>query len=151
VTTVDLYAAIAGLQRLAEIFDLRRRQLAAAVGLSDGQWRLLEEIAGDDFMPSLFARRRDCSAAAVSRTLKQLQDKGLVRAAISSADARQRCYALKPKGRRVLAQLREGREQALAAVWGDLPPGEIERFGRFSADLADRLEAYAERAESDVR
>jgi DNA-binding MarR family transcriptional regulator len=149
--TIDLYAAIEGLQRLVEIFDRRRRQLALAVGLTDGQWRLLEEIARDDFMPSLFARRRECSAAAVSRTLKQLQDKGLVRAAISSTDARQRSYTLKPKGQRVLARLREGREQALEAVWGDLPVAEIERFGRFSADLAERLETYAARVENDGR
>jgi hypothetical protein len=28
-------------------------------------------------------------------------------------------------------------------VWSDLPASEVERFGRFSAQLADRLEAYA--------
>ena len=111
--------------------------------------RLLEEIARDDFMPSLFARQRDCSAAAVSRTLRQLQDAGLARAAISSQDARQRDYRLTARGARLLEALQASRERALDAVWRDLPDSEIERFGRFSARLADRLEAYAERVGRD--
>ena len=72
-----LYRAIEGLQRLAELFERRRAQLARRVGLSDPQWRVLEEIAREDFMPSLFARRRDAHPAAVSRTLRQLLDRGL--------------------------------------------------------------------------
>ncbi len=144
----SLYAAIEGLQRLAEVFDRRRRQLASVVGLSDAQWRVLEEIARQGFMPSLFARRRQCTAAAVSRTLRQLQERGLVTVAISAGDARQRDYALTAKGRRVLSHLRESRERALDAVWRDLPARDIDRFGRFSAELADRLERYAESVRS---
>jgi DNA-binding MarR family transcriptional regulator len=139
-----LYSAIEGLQRLADLFERRRRQLAAEAGLTDAQWRLLEEIGRKDFMPSLFARRRDCTPAAVSRTLRQLQDQSLVKAAISAEDARQRKFRLTARGRRMLEGLQASRERALDAVWRDLPAGEIERFGRFSARLADRLEAYAD-------
>jgi DNA-binding MarR family transcriptional regulator len=138
-----LYSAVEGLQRLAEVFDLRRQQLAREAGLTDAQWRVLEEIGRQDFMPSLFARRRECSAAAISRTLRQLQDLGLVAVSISESDARQRDYRLTGSGRRSLARLRQSRERALDAVWSDLPASEVERFGRFSAQLADRLEAYA--------
>lgn len=141
-----LYSAIEGLQRLAEVFDRRRRQLAALVGLSDAQWRVLEEISREHFMPSMFARSRECTPAAVSRTLRQLQQRGLVTVGIGERDARQRDYALSARGRRVVAHLRESREHALDAVWRDLPPREIERFGRFSARLAERLERYAETA-----
>ena len=33
------------LQELAELFSLRRRQLASEVGLTESQWRLFEEVA----------------------------------------------------------------------------------------------------------
>jgi len=53
-----LPAAVAALQRLADVFAERREQLAHSAGLSEAQWRVLEEIASEDFMPSLFARAR---------------------------------------------------------------------------------------------
>lgn len=140
----SLAAAIEGLSRLADVFERRRQQIAREVGLSDAQWRLLEEIAREDFMPSLFARRRACSPPAVSRTLRQLQEAGLVRAAISEADARQRAYRLTASGRRLMRRIRESRGRALDAVWADLPQAEVARFGRFSAELAQRLERYAD-------
>ncbi len=144
----ELWAAIEGLQRLAEVFDRRRQQLAHEVGLSDGQWRLLEEVATEHFMPSLFARRRRCTPAAVSRTLKQLLAADMIGVSISSKDARQRDYALTDRGRRALEHVQSSRERALDAVWRDLPRAELERFGSFSAALADRLELYAEQVES---
>ena len=49
--------AIANLQRLAEAFAERRRQLAAGIDLTEAQWRVLEEVGDEDFLPSLFARR----------------------------------------------------------------------------------------------
>jgi DNA-binding MarR family transcriptional regulator len=140
----SLPAAIEGLSRLSDVFDLRRQQIARDVGLTDAQWRLLEEIAREDFMPSLFARRRRCSPAAVSRTLRQLQEAGLVRAAIAEADARQRAYSLTARGRRLMERTTESRRRALDAVWRDLPEAEVARFARFSAELAERLEQYAD-------
>ena len=56
-----VHRAIEALQRLSELFLGRRRQLAREAGLTESQWRLLEELADEDFMPSLFARRRDCT------------------------------------------------------------------------------------------
>ncbi len=144
----ELWVAVEGLQRLAEVFDRRRQQLAREVGLTDGQWRLLEEVASEHFMPSLFARRRRCTPAAVSRTLKQLLAGEMIRVSISSADARQRDYTLTERGRSALEHVRRSREQALDAVWRDLPRDELERFGIFSAALAKRLELYAEQMES---
>lgn len=137
--------AVEGLSRLAEAFDRRRGQLARDLDLSDRQLRVLEEIARDDFMPSLFARRRACSAAGVSRTLRQLHEQGLVRAGIAPNDGRQRTYALTARGRRLVERLRERRWAALDAIWRDLPPRELARFGAFSQRLADRLDAYADR------
>ncbi len=140
----DVLDAIASLQRLAELFAERRRQLARQAGVTETQWRVLEEAEGEDFMPSMFARRRACTPAAVSRTLRQLLDRGLVRASIGASDGRQRVYRLTAKGRRTLARLRENRARAIETVWEDLSPEQLRAFTRFASDLADRLEAYLE-------
>lgn len=136
--------AVEGLARLADAFERRRRQLVRELGLTDAQLRVLEEIARDEFMPSLFARRRACSPAAVSRTLRQLQESGLVSVAAADRDGRQREYALTPSGRRLMERLRARRLAALDAVWRDLPADELARFGAFGQRLADRLDAYAD-------
>jgi DNA-binding MarR family transcriptional regulator len=81
--------------------------------------------------------------------LRQLLERKLVVVSISQRDARQREYALTPKARRVLAELRERRERALDAVWRDFSRAELERFVRFGAELADRLEGYAAQVERD--
>src|ERR1700675_320084 len=91
--------AIANLQRLSDLFQARRARLAVDAGLTEQQWQVLEEIATDHFMPSLFARRRESSAAAVSRLVRQLLDKRLVSAAAHDHDGRQRQYVLTAKGK----------------------------------------------------
>lgn len=143
-----IHRAIASLQRLAELFGERRRQLAAEVGLSENQWRLLDEVAGEDFMPSMFARRRDCTPAAVSRGLKGLLDRGLVEVSIAEGDARQRIYRLTRRGRSVLRQLRTKRERAVAEIWQRFRPAELDAFVHFADELSDHLEAYARRTGS---
>jgi len=139
----DAHAAIAALGRLVELYRERRAQLAESVGLSDQQWEVLEEIATEHFMPSLFARRRDSSAAAVSKILRQLVDKGLVVAAVGRDDARQRKYSLTPKGRRVMERLREEREQAIREVWLPLDGEGMRAFSDFGRRLIERLERHA--------
>jgi DNA-binding MarR family transcriptional regulator len=134
--------AIETLRRLSEAFQARRQSLAASAGLTEGQWGLLEEISTEHFMPSMFAKSRSSSAAAVSKTLRQLKEKGLVTAALGTEDARQRDYELTAKGRKVLAGLRAGREAAIEAIWGGLPGADVTAFAAFGSVLASRLEAY---------
>ena len=136
--------AIEGLGRLSDLFEQRRTQLAREAGLTPPQWRLLEEIASDRFMPTLFARRREKSAAAVSKTLRQLIEATLVSVAISSGDRRQRDYKLTASGRRVLERLSRSRARAIEAIWADLEPDALAHFADFSHELADRLEAYVD-------
>lgn len=136
--------AISSLQRLTEIFSERRRQLAGQVGLTEAQWQVMEAVEGEDFMPSMFARRRACSAAAVSRTLRQLLDRGLVQASIGTEDGRQRVYRLTAKGRRTLERLRDNRADAIAEVWEKFRSSDLRSFDRFATELADRLERYAD-------
>ena len=135
--------AVSALQRLADAFAQRRAQLAQFAGLSEAQWRVLDQIAEQDFMPSLFARRRARSAAAVSKLIRQLLDLGLIDVGIAEADARQRTYTLTAAGRAVMEAVRKGRERALARIWADFEPAALRRFTDFAAQLADRMEAHA--------
>jgi DNA-binding MarR family transcriptional regulator len=138
-----LPAAVTALQRLADAFAVRREQLARSAGLSEAQWRVLEEIAAEGFMPSLFARRRARSPAAVSKLIRQLLDQGLIEVGIADVDGRQRRYRLSAAGRSAMRAVRRSRERALARIWSNLEPGALGRFAAFASDLASRLEAYA--------
>jgi DNA-binding MarR family transcriptional regulator len=137
-------AAISRLGRLADLFQRRRAQLARGVGLTVQQWRVLEEVSTEHFLPSLFARERECTPAAISKILRQLLAKGLIRAAISTEDGRQRRYRLTAEGCRVTEQLREDRRHAIRVIWSDLPGQEVTRFARFAGELGDRLEGFAD-------
>ncbi len=143
--TPEALRAIAALQRLAECFSVRRGQLAAEAGLTEAQWRLLEEVAGEDFMPSMFARRRDCSPAAVSRGLRGLLDAGLVDVSVAQGDGRQRVYRLTREGRKLLGGLRRRRQRAIEGVWRRFDADELDAFVRFVTALSESLESYAER------
>jgi len=142
-STAEVHEAIECLTKVAELYHRRREQLAAEVGLTDPQWEALEEIATEHFMPSLFARRRESSPAAVSKILRQLIEKGVVVASIAAEDGRQRNYALTPKGRRLMDRLRERREEAVRHVWLTLDAAGMRAFTQFGNRLIERLERYA--------
>ena len=135
----QVHTAIADLQRLTELFRMRRKQLAAGVGLTEHQWSVLEEIATENFMPSMFARQRQSSPAAVSKTIRQLIDKELVTVSLNSSDGRQRDYVLTSKGKRVIQRLRKSREQAIQQVWLDMSSSRIETFSQIATELNDKL------------
>jgi DNA-binding MarR family transcriptional regulator len=140
------HEAIACLGRLTDAFQRRREQLAASVGLSDAQWGVLEEVSRDHFMPSMFAKSRESSAAAVSKILRQLLDKELVSVTLSKDDGRQRAYVLTGKGKRVMEGLRQERELAIERIWLSLDRERIESFTSFANDLTSRLEQYESKA-----
>jgi DNA-binding MarR family transcriptional regulator len=139
----QVHAAVACLGRLAEVFRQRRQQLASSVGLTEQQWSVLDEIENADFMPSMFARRRESSAAAVSKILRQLQDKELVVVSLNASDGRQRHYELSDQGKRALGRLREQRQAALAEVWQQFDATTLLDFTRFGNELIERLERYS--------
>ena len=72
------HQAIEQLQKLSELFQQRRVQLAKTVKLTEQQWRVLEEVSTEHFIPSMFARNRESSPAAVSKIIRQLTEKGLI-------------------------------------------------------------------------
>jgi DNA-binding MarR family transcriptional regulator len=139
----DVHDAVACLGRLTEVFRQRRLELAASVGLTEQQWSVLDEIAQEDFMPSMFARRRESSAAAVSKILRQLQDKELVVVSLNASDGRQRNYELSAHGKHTLERLRIQRQHAIAEVWLEFDAPTIVAFTRFGNELLERLERYS--------
>ena len=143
--TTDVHQAIGRLQRLADLFHQRRTQLAQGAGLTEAQWEILERIASEQFMPSLFARHRDSSPPAVSRIIRQLLRKRLITVSVSATDGRQRRYQLTARGRKTLDALRGLRRRAIDTVWMDLDPRALTAFTDFSGELITRLEAYASR------
>src|SRR5215469_12857461 len=140
--TTDVHEAIGRLQRLADLFHQRRTQLAQGAGLTEAQWDVLERIASEQFMPSLFARHRDSSPPAVSRIIRQLLRKRLITVSVSTTDGRQRRYQLTARGRKTLDALRGLRHRAIDTIWMDLDPRAL---AAFSGELITRLEAYASR------
>ena len=145
-TVAEIHSAIDCLRRLTEAFQRRRQQLAQSVGLTEHQWSVLEEISTEHFMPSMFAKSRESSPAAVSKVVRQLIDRGLVHVSLSKSDGRQRDYVLTPKGRKTMAALRASRARAIDQVWNELPAPEIQRFVEFGNQLTTRLDDYAHRA-----
>ncbi len=145
--TTDVHEAIAVLRRLSDLFVERRHQLAHTVGLTEQQWAVLEEISAEHFMPSLFARQRASSAAAVSKILRQLLDKQLVRVRSVPEDGRQRCYELSASGQRLLLQLAQEREHAINRVWKRFSAPELRAFVGFGNRLTERMERYVHAVE----
>jgi DNA-binding MarR family transcriptional regulator len=137
-----LRAALAALQRLSDAFARRRGQLARGADLTQAQWRVLEQIAAEDFMPSLFARRQEQTPAAVSKLTRQLLDRGLVAVSISAGDARQRKYALSAKGRQKMEIVRQDRQRAVERIWSGLDARAVAVFARFAGNLAERMEVH---------
>jgi DNA-binding MarR family transcriptional regulator len=139
----EAHEAITCLQRLSDAFVLRRRQLAQGVGLTEHQWEVLEEISTEHFMPSMFAKVRHSSRAAVSKTLRSLLDKKLVRVSVSPDDGRQRRYCLTSRGARIIERIRGQREAAVTRIWLRLPRRRLELFTCIGNELTARLSAYA--------
>ena len=142
----EIHGAIDCLRRLTDAFGRRRQQLAQSVGLTEHQWSVLEEISTEHFMPSMFAKSRESTAAAVSKVIRQLVDKGLVSVSLSKSDGRQRNYVLTPRGKKTMAALRANREVAIDRVWSGLAAEEVQRFVEFGNQLTTRLDEYAHRS-----
>jgi DNA-binding MarR family transcriptional regulator len=149
--TAHVHEAIGRLQRLADLFHQRRTQLAQGAGLTEAQWEILERIATDHFMPSMFARHRESSAPAVSRVIRQLVRKKLITVSLSDKDGRQRRYQLTARGQKILEMLRATRRRAIDAIWMDIDPRALAAFTEFSGGLIARLEAYARQGKSPSR
>jgi DNA-binding MarR family transcriptional regulator len=132
------------LSELAGLFEERRRQLAESVGLTVGQWEVLELIQTEHFMPSMFAQKRASSAAAVSKILRQLTDKELIESSVAQTDGRKRDYRVTDAGQRILSKVRAERQLAIDEVWLKMTREELSQFSNVGGRLAARLGRWAE-------
>lgn len=145
--SAEVLLAIQQLSRLTQLFQKRRAQLAKRAGVTEQQWHTLEQISASDFMPSMFARDEDSTPGAVSKLLRQLLDKGLIKVSISTHDARQRNYELTAAGRRVIKSVEEYRNDAIRKVWSRLNPDQLRQFTAFNQELIANLERYSREEE----
>ena len=118
--------------------------LARVSGLNLGQWRTLAMIgSGDALTASDLARRTGLDPAFISRTVRSLEEAGLLRTARSDADRRVVTIELTGKGaklhRRTLPFMQARQEALLAA----LAPEERDAIFR----IIDKLERAARRRE----
>ena len=135
--------AISVVGHLAELFLKRRSELAAAADLTEQQWLVLERITDEHFMPSMFAKERESSQAAVSKILRQLTEKDLIASGFSAADARKREYQLTTKGRQVMTRLRALRNEAVEQIWMEFDEEKLTTFCTFGAEIIASIESYS--------
>jgi len=141
--------AVDQLRQIGALINKRRAQLARCVGLTEAQWRVLEGISNENFMPSLFAKDYKSTPGAISKLLRQILDKGLAKVSISTTDARQRDYELTRAGTRLMSRLRCLREEAIDGVWSDFTVGDLRAFTAFNERLIDNLGYYLDREEQE--
>jgi DNA-binding MarR family transcriptional regulator len=144
--TDTIHRAIESLQRLSDLFHKRRIQLATAANLTEQQWLVLEQISQTHFMPSMFAKERQSSSAAVSKIIRQLADKKLISVSIKQGDSRLREYRLTSYGEKALNIIRNEREMAIKDIWLDFSENDLNRFAHISDMLADSIDNYLQKS-----
>ncbi len=141
------YEAIELMRLLTAVFLKRRGQLAAKVGLTEQEWILLERMQTEHFMPSMFAKERDSSPAAVSKILRRLMEKKIIEAQLSNKDSRKREYCLTAEGKKVMSSLREMRERAIKNIWMTFDEKTLSTFCDFGSRLIESIELYSQKEE----
>jgi DNA-binding MarR family transcriptional regulator len=149
----SIEGALAELMRLASsrrVHEARMR--AVGLPLSRTEVRFLARI--DDLgarSVSSLADELDVSQPTASRTLRRLEDHGLVDRRIDSADGRVAIFDISARGRHERARLQGLMRAQLADALADLPPGRRHDLAVLIDDLASRVRtrgASAERSAS---
>jgi DNA-binding MarR family transcriptional regulator/GNAT superfamily N-acetyltransferase len=102
--------------------------------------RVLYEIAHhSEATAGVMAAELELDAGYLSRMLRGLRRRGLVRAAASPDDARRRVLRLTPRGRRAFASLDARASSQVREMLGRLPGGDVERLVGAMDDVATLL------------
>lgn len=112
----------------------RFRPLLAAHDVTEQQWRVLRVLGEDDRIDAGILAERACVLPpSLSRIIKALETRGLIKSTRDKADGRRTMLSLAPKGQALL----DSAATESAAVYA-----EIEKtFGKAAlAELLDRLE-----------
>jgi len=137
-----VFRAIEQLQVLSHLFLKKRAELAGRVGLTEAQWRVMEEVQNSNFMPSMFAARNEYSKAAVSKILRQLLALGLVSSSKTDEDGRFRQFEITLEGQHRMSKLNQLRENAVNLIWRSIDPGLLDASIAFNDLLIENLKNY---------
>lgn len=95
------------------------------------------------------ARRLKVTAPAISRTIRQLRERGLIDVTADPNDRRGTCIRLTPDGRRMLDSDRTRIQELMQRAMERLEPGELDRFFATFDRLCDSITCELDRACAD--
>jgi DNA-binding MarR family transcriptional regulator/GNAT superfamily N-acetyltransferase len=140
---MDRSDPVAALRRFNRFYTrrigvLHERPLDGAFSLA--QTRLLWELAHrDGLTAALLARELDLDPGYLSRLLRSLRERGLLRTTRSKADGREALLALTAAGRRAFAPLDQRSQQDMQALLEPLPDAEQHRLVDAAATIENLL------------
>lgn len=128
------------LLRCREAVMARFRPMLRQHGLSEQQWRVLRALsAAGPLRAGDLAQRTLLSSPSVSRLLKSLSERQLIRRAASADDLRAATVSITPKGRRLVARIAPRSEQIYAGIGGAIGPRELDELYALLDDATRRL------------
>lgn len=77
---------------------------------------------------SVLAEKMQAKPSAVSRTLKGLEEKGLIERSVNRLDRRNTYVELTEQGKRVIEECKNGLNEVMQAVFARMEPGDIDRL-----------------------
>jgi len=117
------------LRRLSDEVDLCFERQLATHGVTLAQWNVLVGLhRGEGSTVGEIARFLETDAAAVSRLVDRLQEKGLVSRTADPGSRRRVLLTLTPEARRLVPLLVQLADANDDAFFGGLPPGGREQF-----------------------
>jgi homoprotocatechuate degradation regulator HpaR len=128
------------LLRCREAVMARFRPTLRQHGISEQQWRILRALASDGPMRAGdLAAATLLSAPSVSRLLKSLSARGLIRRAASTDDLRATRITITAKGRRLVEQIAPLSEAIYADIAAAVGARDLDDLYRMLADATSRL------------
>jgi len=135
------------LLRCRESVMSRFRPMLRAQGISEQQWRILRALMSDGPMRAIdLAQDTLLSAPSLSRLLKSLATRKLIRRTASAQDLREARITITDKGRRVVEQIAPLSEAIYADIASAVGPPQLDRLYHLLADASARLDAAARAA-----
>ena len=133
--------AMAELRRLSDSRRVHERRMRTLrLGLSRTELRFLHRL--DELGPlpvSRLADALDVSQPTASRSLRRLEDEGLVARQLGAEDGRVAVYALTAKGRRTRRRVVDLSHEQLAGVLTDVPTARVRAMAAALEELVSRL------------
>jgi DNA-binding MarR family transcriptional regulator len=125
---------------LASFWSISARQPASGL-LTFAQMRVLWTLDnnGRFATPGEVARHLGITSSTATGLVERLADGGYIRRTHSTEDRRQVLLELKPKGRRMMAGFRKGRQSRLRKLLGSLRRDDVRRMSGALAVLNDVL------------